>query len=321
MSEVATVKEKVEGMIKQLDELQLMQVVTALGLTIKDTKKSRKEAMRNVVKRYLSSEDLEESEDEGLAVFMKLEGELQAILADSLESADDKTQIEMLKKTVDELLRRDKCQSIKSLDGSSGSSGGGVAESQEDMEGKVGKKSSKQLGNSGRDQRTSDGVRLDLNRVKLREFKITNGSVGAEEGCLPYSTVCFQMKEAEEAGCTPREIRSGVIKAMKTGFTRVYFEGKADEFTHEEFMDMLREVYDRKLSSDLMDDMGSCIQKSDQKERQYVLEMLGKRDHILKVTESEEEPLSKKAVQKKMLHAMSVGLRKESDAEYNFQEL
>ena len=130
MSEAATVKEKVEGMIKQLDELQLMQVVTSLGLTVKDTKKSKKEAMQSVVKRHLSSEEIEDSQDEGLAVFQKLEGELQAILADSLEDADDKTQIEILKKTVDELLRRDKGKSIKSENGSSGSGGGGATDSQ-----------------------------------------------------------------------------------------------------------------------------------------------------------------------------------------------
>ena len=182
-------KEKVEGMVKQLDELQLMQVVTSLGLTIKDTKKSRKVAMHNSVMRYLSSEELEDSADDGLAVFQKLEGELQAILADSLDDADDKTQIELLKKTVDELLRRDKVQSVKTVDGSSGS-GGTVVTVTEDQEvkevkeegagGKGGEKKGKQQGNSSRDQQSSDGVRFD--RLKLREFKITNGSVGAEEG-------------------------------------------------------------------------------------------------------------------------------------------
>jgi hypothetical protein len=156
----------------------------------------------------------------------------------------------------------------------------------------------------------SGTVRIDLNRVKIREFKITNGTVGAGENCLPYSTVCFQMKEGKEAGFIPRELRSGVIKAMKPGFTRTYFEGKADEFTHEEFMEMLQEVYSRKLSDELMDEMGDCAQGSNQKEGDYVLGMFARRDHILKVTQKEEESLTWKQVQRKMLHTISVGLRK-----------
>ena len=285
MMAVEAVRKNVLDMVDQLDEVQLMQVVTSLTLTIKDSKKTRKEALRNAIRRHLSSEDLEDSADEGLAVFEKLNEELSGML--DVQNVDDKTQIEQLKKTVDALLKRDPSGGGAS---STGDSSGGVQ-------------------NDG-EQEDKGTVRIDLNRVKIREFKITNGTVGAGENCLPYSTVCFQMKEGEEAGFTSRELRSGVIKAMKPGFTRTYFEGKADQFSHDEFMEMLQEVYSRKLSDELLDEMGDCAQGPNQKEGEYVVAMFARRDHIMKVTEKEEEPLTWKQVQRKMLHAISVGLRK-----------
>jgi hypothetical protein len=101
-----TVKDKVLGMVNQLDEIQLMQVVTSLTLTVKESKKNRKQALQNTILRHLSSEELEDSADEGLAVFQKLDGDLTEMLAENQNGVDDKTQIEQLKKTVDELLRR-----------------------------------------------------------------------------------------------------------------------------------------------------------------------------------------------------------------------
>ena len=158
MMAVEAVRKNVLDMVDQLDEVQLMQVVTSLTLTIKDSKKTRKEALRNAIRRHLSSEDLEDSADEGLAVFEKLKEELSEILDG--QNVDDKTQIEQLKKTVDALLKRDPSGGGAS---STGDSSGGVQ-------------------NDG-EQEDKGMVRIDLNRVRIREFKITNGTVGAGVQC------------------------------------------------------------------------------------------------------------------------------------------
>ena len=48
------------------------------------------------------------------------------------------------------------------------------------------------------------------------------------------------MKEGSDLGYTPREIRAGVIKAMKGGSEiRRYFERKVDKLDDKEFMEML----------------------------------------------------------------------------------
>ena len=45
--------------------------------------------------------------------------------------------------------------------------------------------------------------------------KITGEIVEAEENALDLTDVQFQMREARDLGYTPREIRAGVITAMK----------------------------------------------------------------------------------------------------------
>ena len=289
---VAEVKQSVLGMLQRLDEIQLLQVATSLSLTVKETKKNRKQAILNMILRHFSSEEIEDSQDEGLAVFTAMEEELKNLLEDDLD-ADEKQKLDLLKQALAELNAKDKGASAAQTSSSStheqtsGSKTGDVHVA-EDLR----------------------GSRLDLTRVRMKEFKITQGSVGGEDNCLDYSTVCFQMKEGKELGFSPREIRAGVIRAMKTGTTRRYFEGQADTFTEETFMTMLRELYDRKLSTELVDDMCQCIQKPEQKEKDYVVEMFGLRDNIMKVTKSEEEPLTARYVQKRMMRAISVGLRR-----------
>ena len=105
--ELDQLKKKVLGMVNQLNEIQLIRVATSLTLTVKESKKLRKDAILNTILRYLASEELEDSADEGLAVFQKLDGELVAILAEGSDQDDDKSQIEMLKKTVDALVKRE----------------------------------------------------------------------------------------------------------------------------------------------------------------------------------------------------------------------
>ena len=103
--------------------------------------------------------------------------------------------------------------------------------------------------------------RVTVQYHKIREFKITGGVVGAEENALDLTDIQFQMEEGKELGYTPREIRAGVIKAMKAGSEiRRYFERKVDRLDQEGFMEMLELWYTKKESSDLMDVMASvCI--------------------------------------------------------------
>ena len=120
------------------------------------------------------------------------------------------------------------------------------------------------------------------------------------------------MEEGKELGYTPREIRAGVIKAMKAGSEiRRYFERKVDRLDQEGFMEMLELWYTKKESSDLMDVMAESVQGPSETEKKYLMKMFELRDHIMEVTEKEEEPLGSAYVQKKMIRAIGVGFRRD----------
>ena len=71
MAEAA--KSEVLQLVPKLSELQLLEITDNLSLKLTDKPKSdRKKALRNLLKRHIESSELEDSEDEGLAVFQKL---------------------------------------------------------------------------------------------------------------------------------------------------------------------------------------------------------------------------------------------------------
>ena len=63
METVAEVKDLTLNLIKDLNEAQMLEVIESLELTVKEEKKSNKEAVRNVLIRHLTSEDIEDSPD------------------------------------------------------------------------------------------------------------------------------------------------------------------------------------------------------------------------------------------------------------------
>ena len=69
MAEVA--KENVLQLVARLSELQLLEVCDSEDLKLTKTKKDRKSALKNLLIRYISSEDVEDATDDGLALFEK----------------------------------------------------------------------------------------------------------------------------------------------------------------------------------------------------------------------------------------------------------
>ena len=74
-------KQEALGLVQQLTELQLLEVCAGLDLKYNEGKADRKKAMKSCLNRYLVSEELEDSADEGVAVFEKLIAEMKALVA------------------------------------------------------------------------------------------------------------------------------------------------------------------------------------------------------------------------------------------------
>jgi hypothetical protein len=156
-------------------------------------------------------------------------------------------------------------------------------------------------------------IRRELTRMKLKDFKIDGGVVGGDKNALDYCSLRFQMDQGLDQGYTKKEVRTGVIKAIKAGTTtRRYFERNAHCITHKEFLKTLRELYDNSDTNDLVDEMCERVQGKGESEREYLMAMFELRDNIIEVTKTDEEPLGIKFLQKRMLRAISVGIRKDT---------
>lgn len=71
-----TARKEVLEKLQQLAVNQLVEVCSSLGVTVAEAKKAKKESLFNAIIRYLSSEDIEDSDDGGMSIFLKLNDDL-----------------------------------------------------------------------------------------------------------------------------------------------------------------------------------------------------------------------------------------------------
>ena len=150
-----------------------------------------------------------------------------------------------------------------------------------------------------------------LKSLKLRDFKII-GQVGDKEGCMDYMSLSYQMQEAKAIGYSPKEIMSGVIKAIKTGSSlRRYFESKPD-LTEDNFMKILRSHYNVEDSTTLFNKMANAAQEPYETEVNFVLRMMDLRNNIITLSKEENCPFEETLVRKKFFHSLAVGFKKDT---------
>ena len=294
MDDLENLKEDVRSKLSGLNIEGLVEVCGELTLVIPPGKEGKKSVVYNLIAKDLMSK--EEENDEGESAFQQIDAVLDRVLAARAA-----------------ILAGKQKKVVKDEDGVGDSS---TTVTTAEVKTMVGAEAPGLLAtNRTRKLSSGDGGSADRVTVqyhKIREFKITGGVVGAEENALDLTDIQFQMKEGSDLGYTPREIRAGVIKAMKGGTEiRRYFERKVDQLDEEDFMEMLELWYTKKETSELMDTMSQCVQGPKETEKKYVVKMFEMRDHIMELTQKEEEPLGFTFVQKKMLRAISVGLRRD----------
>ena len=298
--DLEAVKVEVRKNMALLNVAELTTLASELSVTVAPAKMGKLSGIFNVVSMHLMAQD--DEEDDGRAVYEHASSILNHLLGARKPEGDVKPKEVNVDQTAD-------------TSSSSVSVATEVVTTVVPADGSGGLRSSAPVAqNNGALSNSSRGSgATPVPYQRLRDFKITGGSVGGEDNRIDLTSVVFQMEEGRQAGYSEREVRSGVIKAMKAGtFTQRYFQRNIDTLTGEDFKAMLEELYEKKESSDLLDEMAECVQGPKQKEKQYIVQMFELRDHIMEVTQSEEEPLAEAFVQKKMIRAISVGLRRDT---------
>ena len=298
MAELADgAKENLLTKLQLLEPKELGVVSIALSLTVPPAKKGKKSAMFNLIVRHLSSEDIEESDDNGLQVFQDLLKQVDEIL-----KKNAKTEGTEADKT------NDKGDSDSKGDGGKKGSRNEKSDSSTSDE----KDKDKDDKKNGKNRDEERYERKGFMFHKLKEFKINGGIAGNSGNIVELQKIIYQMQKGKGLGYTEEEIRIGTIDSMKADSRlRKYFEGKMN-LTQEQFMKMLMSWYHVKESEKIFDELKDSAQEPKEEEADYLLRMMQLRDLVIEVTKGEEYPIAEKLVKKKFLHAVLVGFKRDT---------
>lgn len=100
MADLETVKGEVLQRLQLISPEQVEEVATGIDIEVPESNKTKKEALRNAVLRYLTSETLEDSEDEGAHIYLKLNDDLKSMLEETATEVDGQTSAVDLTKTL-----------------------------------------------------------------------------------------------------------------------------------------------------------------------------------------------------------------------------
>ena len=164
-----SVKKDVMAKLGSVTDDQLEEILTDLDLTVTVERRKKENAVFNAIGRHLSSEEVEDLEDEGLSILLKVQTKLTEMLEEE-DKKDDTTKTE-----------------------------GGNTDATADSKSKTASVETvlmKEPEVVVKDEKPSTkGAAAQVTRVeyhRLKDFRIEGGTVN---GTLSYRNVCFQMEK------------------------------------------------------------------------------------------------------------------------------
>ena len=282
---VKSVKKDVLSKLGLISDDQLEEILTDLDLKVTAEKRKKGDAVFNAISRHLSSEDMEDLDDEGLSIFLKVLTKL------------------------DEMLEENK-NDLKSVENETAEKEEKEPKSTEDGEEEKAKKKPEpvKLGASA-----AAVTRIEYHRMK--DFRIEGGTVN---GTLSYRNVFFQMEKGLELGYSKTEVLNAVVKAMKPGVLRSYCESPENEVNYEELCDLLKVKSGAENATVMLTRLHNSFQGDEFAEDQgselevdFVLRMGTLRKTVMKLAKDEGVSLDEEMVSKSFRHALTVGIRRD----------
>ena len=303
-------REEVLQMLPELSETQLEDVVTGLTLTVRESKGkgSRKSVLLNTLRRYLTSEEVEDENDQGLGMLEKLHNELEHKLETSTRKDQGKERDGSTgRKEWEERLAKMKEEVRAEVEaGESGSESINITKGMLEELLKKGKGNGTEettdidwkslFDKPSMSLQSGGNSKVNLHKFKIKEFKI-NGTVGGENE-IDYSGLMYQVKEGRKLGYSEEEIQLGIVKVIKDKTLKKFFEICTD-MSSEDFYGVLKNHYDVKDSTTLLEDMVSSVQEPTENMLKFVMRMFNLRNTILQVTQDEDCPLGEPIIQRK----------------------
>ena len=144
---------------------------------------------------------------------------------------------------------------------------------------------------------------------KLKELKIS-GIIGGsgEKDKLSYTSLSYQIANAEKSGYSGECICAAVVKAISPGNNlRTYLESKPD-LTLVTLLDILRSHFKEKDSASVFTELGNAVQISTENSLEFVIRLMCLRQKVFDLAREEGCPYEQTLLNKRMFHAMFTGL-------------
>ena len=155
----------------------------------------------------------------------------------------------------------------------------------------------------------SDHEDKELSYRKLRQFKI-HGKIGdpGEAGCLSFSSLVYQIEDGESSKYTPKEIYTGVIRAITAGKPlRDVLELETKDFSTENLIKVLRSHFEERQPNELIENLRTCVQDPKETAHQFCCRAIALRKKI--ESEYENLPSDLSNVRSVFFRAIYTGLR------------
>ena len=282
-------KAEVLTQLQLLDAAQLTELCVQINIVVPPNKAGKRDSIFNLINRHITSDEVEESGDHGLDLFTDMDTRLKGML----KSHSVKTEVKTAEVTDIGVGASTGLKNSNSLSGSANTS----------LQGATGSGNGQNNGNV-------DALRLSLHRTK--PFTIHGGFVASGDSPISYSNLKFQLEEGRDMGYNDRELMSGVIKAIKpnSNLRELFVSEGRTNLSMDKFLRQIKNHYSLTDSSKLLTQLASSVQGPKQKVQDFIAQLGRLRNDIITISQEEGNPLDPEMVRKRFLHALSVGIRK-----------
>ena len=287
-------KEEVLRQLPLLNAIQLTEICGSLSIVVPPGKAGKRSLIFNLIMRGINSETVEDSEDHGLVLFGDLDTQMKGMLSSQVktEAPTSMTTAEVTNGGVGS--SRGLMNSNTAGPGNANVNGLSPA-----------------TGTNSNDGTNVDaGVRFHLQRMK--QFTIHGGFVASGDNPISYSNLKYQLEDGRDTGFKDRELMSGVIRAIKPNSNLRQYLESAGRISFESFLQHIKNHYKLTDSSKMLTQLSGSVQAPNQNVQDYVAQLARLRNDIVTVSREEGNPLDPDMVRRRFLHALSVGVRKDT---------
>ena len=292
------IEQEVLGALVDLDLADLRATATLLDLPVAETGGKNRTQLLKLVMRHLSSEEVENKEDQGLSLFLSIKTEILGDKKSEMipENPDPSVtfKIEDLNNPLSSTVEKAKTKTEFSRRQFRPKFG--LSPSFEEEE--------------GIEEDGNENFQTVIKTSVKKDFKI-NGKIGevGQKDKLSFSSLIYQISQARKRGYKEIEICDAVIKCMDVGLAMRQYLETLPTLNLAVLSKILRSHFQEQDATTHFTALSNAKQANNEGSQQFVIRMMSMRQKVLFI--SSEDPISypQKLIQQKFLYTVLSGLR------------